>query len=122
MKSLDGVAMTTEKLTYPRGTTEIKAKWENSTARTLIFGDFFYLAKKVNDNWIRQSIPNNTAFRAIGHIVSPFSKIDHTYRLGIYENLETGEYRIATYFFDEADVPITSDEAHYWLYADFKLS
>lgn len=122
LRSLDGVIMTTEKAVYPHGTAEVKVAWENNTARTLTFGESYYLARKENGNWQKLPVPGGIAFNDIGYIVLPFGKATHTYRLdNIYKNLKAGEYRVVTHFFDNADIPVTSDDA-YWLYAEFMLS
>jgi len=122
LRSLDGVVMTAEKSTYASDVEKIKVTWTNSTSRSLTFGDSYYLVKKMNNKWKKVSVPNNTAFNDIGYIILPYSEAQHTYQLHyIYTDLDAGTYRIVTHFFDDADIPVTSDD-EYYLFAEFTLT
>lgn len=121
LRSLEGVTMPIDKMTYPTGTSEINVVWKNDTSKSLTFGEYFYLEKKVSGTWVKLPFPDDVAFILIGYMISPFSETNHTYRFDyIYGNLEAGEYRVATYFFDDTDIPVTLDDA-YWLFAEFSI-
>jgi|GEM_PF-4472410 hypothetical protein len=120
LRSIDGVDMTVKKSTYAFDE-EIKVIWKNNTARTLTFGESYYLVEKVNDKWQKVPTPDDIAFISIGYTVLPYGKANHTYRLHyIYNDLKAGTYRIVTHFFDDADISATSSDAYY-VYAEITL-
>ncbi|MCL2061687.1 MAG: hypothetical protein FWH03_03580 [Firmicutes bacterium] len=119
-RTLEGVTMTTESLTYPRDVEVITVIWENNTDKNLLFGDYYHLERQSNNKW--QTVKSkNTDFNDIGYDLAPHSAHSHSYPIKFgYSNLKAGKYRLAAHFFDFSDIPVTEDDK-YWVYAEFDL-
>jgi hypothetical protein len=115
------VIMITEKTTYPSDVRSIRAVWKNGTEKSLTFGDSFYLEKKVKGGWKWEKVelPGTVTFGDIGYTLLPNAQGEHTYPIStIYGDLEVGNYRIVTRYFDKA--PATAGDAQ-WVFAEFAL-
>lgn len=114
LKTLEGVSMITEKLTYSTDDLEIKVTWKNSTSEMLSFGDYFYIAKKTDDQWEKLIMGKEIVFTTIVYGIEPYTKGNHIYRPNDIYNLEAGIYRIVTDFGFEKD--------SYYVYAEITLT
>lgn len=115
------VIMITEKTTYPSDVKSINVVWKNYTEKSATFGNSFHLEKKVKGGWKWEKVQltKTIYFTSIGYMLFPNSEGEHTYHISsIYDNLDVGNYRIATNYYDTA--PATKDDAKL-VFAEFAL-
>jgi len=95
-----GVSMYAEESQFPSNVSEINVVWKNDTDKKLTFGDSFIIQKLVDKEW--KAIGTGEAvFTSIGHMVSPHTKVKHSYNIRVYrDKLEKGTYRIVTDFLE----------------------
>jgi len=119
VNNFDGVTMTVEKRTVtPTGLTLVL---ENKSSSQCIYGEHFWLEKKINEKWYQVSvvIDDNYAFNDIGYNLS--SENDGEWAVDwdwLYGSLDTGEYRIVK---DILDFRGSGEYDTYYLAAEFTI-
>ncbi|WFA08772.1 immunoglobulin-like domain-containing protein [Tissierella sp. Yu-01] len=119
INNFDGVTMTIKEGTVsPTGLTVI---FKNNSNAQCIYGEYFLLEKKINENWYQVpiAIDGNYGFNDIGYELT-FGEneewiVDWDW---IYGSLDTGEYRIVK---DILDFRNTGDYDEYYLVAEFTI-
>lgn len=75
----------------------LKIKWVNTLSDDIIFGEEFYVQRKVEDKWIDCRINDEYAWHSIGYIVKAKGTVEHEYYLYDIDLSETGLYRFLTH-------------------------
>ena len=119
VNNLDGVAMTVNKETM--SPTKLTVSFKNSSNLQCIYGDYFWLEKKITGKW--QQVPDiingNYGFNAIGYDLASGSVSDKVVDWNwLYGSLDAGEYRIVK---DIMDFRGPEDYDTYYLGAEFAI-
>ncbi|MDR1298851.1 MAG: hypothetical protein LBJ84_01190, partial [Oscillospiraceae bacterium] len=120
---IGGVSLQTELDAYASDTQRILVYWSNNSDQSLTFGESWHL-EKYNDSggWESVASDKDAAFHDIGYLLEPGAVRKHVYWVKyIYDPLDEGLYRIATYYFDDSVFPVTPSD-HRALYAEFTVS
>ncbi len=118
VNNFDGVTMSVKNGTV--SSTKLTVVFENKSSSNCIYGEEFWLEKKINDKWYRVpvAIDGNYGFNSIGYDLSSGGesewKVDWEW---LYGKLETGEYRIVKRIMDFRG---TGDYDTYILAAEFQ--
>lgn len=125
---LENVWIETEYEVYPIGTTEINVKWYNDTSDEMMYGDPFYIDKKVGGKWyvVEISPGNDYAFHSIGYSLRANNQEWKEYNLISYTHgLTEGDYRIRSDFFrlilDGKETKHGDDNRNYSIYGYFTV-
>jgi len=103
-ESLEGIEILTEYEVYSQDTKEVKVKWFSTLDDEIMYGNYFSLEKKVDDQWVivRKETDEFIGFTLIGYILGYGDESWQTFNTSVYaETLEIGQYRIATDFHRE---------------------
>lgn len=101
IEELEGVWIETEYETYITGILDVRVKWFNIIGDEVMYGNYFVLEKKVNNNWkqVSKKTDINYSFTLEGYGLRPNKSRWHNYNLISYtDGLTPGEYRINTTF------------------------
>ncbi|MBM7577834.1 immunoglobulin-like domain-containing protein [Jeotgalibacillus terrae] len=95
---------------------------ENDSDKKVLYGASYVLEKKINDDWYQVPITleENYGFEDVGYTVLPDAADEwKTSWSGIYDTLESGEYRIVK---DVIDFRSSGDYDKYDLAAEFEIN
>ena len=119
INNLDGVTMIVkEGMVSPTGLT---VRFENNSDKQCIYGEEFWLEKKIKGRWYQVPIAldGNYGFNSIGYDLSASNGKDWTVDWDwLYGSLDTGEYRIVK---DILDFRKAGDYDNYHLTAEFTI-
>lgn len=96
-----GIEFEPEFQVYPLGTTHVKVKWRNNSTDGIIYGDYFILEQKVDNEWhqIKLNPDDDIMFPLMAYNVNPGETAWYEYPIKLYSYADTtGEYRIHTRF------------------------
>jgi len=119
VNNFDGVTMTVKEGTA--SSTGLKVTFKNNSSSQCIYGEFFWLEKKINGRWYQVPvvIDGDYAFSLIGHDLA--SGADGEWAADwdwLYGSLGTGKYRIVK---DILDFRGTGNYDTYYLAAEFTI-
>ncbi|MDD4402930.1 MAG: DUF4825 domain-containing protein, partial [Desulfitobacteriaceae bacterium] len=119
VNNFDGVTMTVKEGTA--SSTSLTVTFENNSSSQCIYGEYFWLEKKINGSWYQVPvvIDGNYGFNDIGYDLA--SGDDSEWAVDwnwLYGSLDTGEYRIVK---NIADFRGTGDYDTYYLAAEFTI-
>ena len=119
VNNLDGVTMMAKKETVT--STGLTVVFENSSNKQIIYGDSYFLEKKINEIWYKvpTSIGSNYEFTDIGYGLdaSEIQEWEVNWEW-LYGSLNSGEYRIVKYILD---FRAAGDYDKYHLTAEFTM-
>lgn len=101
VNNFDGVTMSVKNETV--SSTKLTVVFENKSSSNCIYGEEFWLEKKINDKWYRVpvAIDGNYGFNSIGYDLSSGSESEWTVDWEwLYGKLKAGEYRIVKSIMD----------------------
>ncbi|MCA0385284.1 MAG: hypothetical protein LCH34_06745 [Firmicutes bacterium] len=96
-----GIEFEPEFQVYPLGTTHVKVKWRNNSTDGIIYGAYFILEQKVDNEWhqIKLNPDDDIMFPLMAYNVNPGENAWYEYPINLYSYADTtGEYRIHTRF------------------------
>ena len=119
VKNFNGVTMTVKEGTT--SSASLTVAFENNSSSQCIYGEYFLLEKKINENWYRVPvvIEGNYGFNLIGYDLA--SGDDGEWSVDwdwLYGSLNTGEYRIVK---DILDFRGSGQYDTYYLAAEFTI-
>ncbi|UNC92602.1 immunoglobulin-like domain-containing protein [Candidatus Contubernalis alkaliaceticus] len=119
VKNFDGVTMTIKKGTA--SSTGLTVTFKNNSNSQCIYGDYFWLEKKINERWyqVPVAIEGDYGFNDIGYDLRSEDNgewaVDWDW---LYGSLDTGEYRIVK---NIMDFKSSGDYDTYYLTAEFSI-
>ncbi len=114
---LEGVSISVQSLDLFGEPPSITIRWQNDTAKELLYGESFRLYRIENDCLVDTNLIINSAFNSIGYLLSPFQHIEKTYNLNGYNLSKDGVYR-----FKSTINHHQGDATSYKLWVDFELN
>ena len=106
VKPEDNVNLTTQTKTYPVGMEKITATWHNGAGEDMIYGESFHLQAWDGGKWSEMEPISKLLFLRAA-ILKPGESGEITYEIGYYYGpLQTGRYRVATYYFFDSERPV----------------
>lgn len=82
------------------------------------YGQYYLLEKKIKGKWYKVPVTRNDAFEDIAYLLVPGENIEWDIKwVGIYGNLDNGEYRIIKEVFNYTE----ENSIEYILAAEFKI-
>jgi hypothetical protein len=119
VNNFTGVTMTVKEGSV--SSTGLTVSFKNNSDKQCIYGEYFLLEKKINENWYQVPvvIDGEHGFDAIGYDLASGKEGEWKVNWDwLYGSLDTGEYRIVK---DILDFRKTGDYDKYYLAAEFKI-
>lgn len=119
VNNFDGVTITVKEGTA--SSTSLTVAFENNSSSQCIYGEYFWLEKKINGSWYQVPIviDGNYGFNDIGYDLASEEEREWTVDWDwLYGSLNTGKYRIVK---DILDFRATGDYDKYYLAAEFTI-
>jgi len=125
VSELPGVSLRMEQAIFPQGTAEIAVTWVNDTRYLVMFGERFYLERRVDGGWESVPFQEDTYVLLIAHSLDPAGITErvHVYNLGfplVETPLKRGIYRIVAEF-GASDRRLPATWRNYSISIDFKI-
>lgn len=76
------------------GRMKLDVLWRNNTQYTVVYGEYYSVARQEGDDWVKCPLRENTGFTDIGYLLQPGQSQEKTYDLTFCYNIsEPGSYR-----------------------------